>query len=72
MDLEQRLGKDLSKKFIEKSLKESFKAVHDAFSTNVPKPQYSGTTCCTILMHGHKITTANVGDSRAILVDKKR
>ena len=72
MDLEQRLGKDLNKKTLDKSLKESFKAVHDAFSTNVPKPQFSGTTCCTILMNGHKITTANVGDSRAILVDKKR
>ena len=38
MDLEQRLTKDLSKKALDKQLKESFKAVHDAFSTNVPKP----------------------------------
>ena len=53
-----------------KAINESFKAVHEAFQTNVPKPEYSGTTCCTLLLNGHKIITANAGDSRAILVNK--
>ena len=70
MDLEQRIGKDDSKEAMNKTISDSFKAVHDAFYTNVPKPDYSGTTCCTLLLNGHKIITANAGDSRAILVNK--
>lgn len=72
MDLEQRLEKDYSKEFLNKAFSESFKTVHEAFGTNVPKPEYSGTTCCSVLLNGHKIITANAGDSRAILVDKYR
>ena len=33
-------------------------------------PNFSGTTCCTILMNGNKIISANCGDSRAIIVGK--
>ena len=70
MDLEQRIGDDHSKEAINKNINDSFKAVHDAFHTNVPKPEYSGTTCCSVILNGHRIITANVGDSRAILINK--
>ena len=70
MDLEQRINEDYSKEALNKNIHDSFKAVHDAFQTNVPKPEYSGTTCCSIILNGHRIITANVGDSRAILVNK--
>ena len=70
MDLEQRIGDDHSKEAINKTIHDSFKAVHDAFQNNVPKPEFSGTTCCSVILSGHKIITANVGDSRAILINK--
>ena len=72
MDLEQRLGEDHSNETISKILTEGFKSVHDAFKVNVPNFEMSGTTCCAITMNGHRITSANVGDSRAILVNKQR
>ena len=39
---------------------------------SVPSSEFSGTTCCLTLLHGHKIFSANCGDSRAILVNKHR
>ena len=36
------------------------------------KSKYSGTTCCAVVNYGNQITTINVGNSRAILVDKQR
>lgn len=36
----------------------------------MPDPQFSGTTCCTLLLNGTKIYSANTGDSRGIIVDK--
>lgn len=35
---------------------------------NVPDPSFSGTTCCTVLLNGTNIISANAGDSRAIIV----
>ena len=72
MDLEQRLGNDESNESLTKALTESFKSVHESFKINVPNYEYSGTTCCAVAMNGHKIITANAGDSRAILVNKQR
>ena len=72
MDLEQRISKEDNKDGIAKSLTDSFKAVHDAFQKNVPKPEHNGTTCCCVILNGHKIISANAGDSRAILVNKYR
>ena len=72
MDLEQRLGDDESNEAITKILNDGFKSIHDAFKVNVPNYEFSGTTCCAVVMNGHKIFTANVGDSRAILVNKYR
>jgi len=34
--------------------------------------EYSGSTACVLIVHGHKLITANVGNSRAIAVDKFR
>ena len=53
-------------------LKDSFFSVHDAFKENVPNSDFSGSTCSLALLNGHKIVTANCGDSRAILVNKYR
>ena len=47
----------------------SFISVHNSFAKNVPNPEFSGTTCVTILLKGRKLYSANAGDSRAILVD---
>lgn len=53
-------------------LSESFESVHEAFKENVSNSEFSGSTCTLTLLNGHKIYTANCGDSRAILVNKHR
>ena len=53
-------------------MKESYESIHHAFEYNVPDYETSGTTCCSVILNGHRITTANVGNSRAIVVNKKR
>ena len=40
--------------------------------SNVPGANFSGSTACVLLVQGHKIITANVGNSRAIVVNKYR
>ena len=39
---------------------------------SVPSADASGSTACVLLVQGHKLITANVGNSRAILVNKHR
>ena len=70
--METRLDKDHSNEAIAKILRESYESIHFAFEANVPNFDYSGTTCCSVVLNGHRITTANVGDSRAILINNKR
>lgn len=38
---------------------------------HIPDPSFSGTTCCTVMLHGSKIYCANAGDSRAIIYGLK-
>jgi serine/threonine protein phosphatase PrpC len=59
-----------SKCDIHHSLTTSFIKVNENVARNVPDPQFSGTTCCTVLMNGKKLISANAGDSRAIVVNK--
>jgi serine/threonine protein phosphatase PrpC len=46
--------------------------VHESVRENVASSELSGSTCCLTLIHGHKIYSANCGDSRAILVNRQR
>ena len=39
---------------------------------SVPDATVSGSTACVLLVQGHKLITANAGNSRAILVDRNR
>ena len=49
------------------TLKDSFKTVHrDLRDSDIA--EYSGTTCCTVLFKGKILYSANVGDSRAIII----
>ena len=66
---------------IDKALADSFNGVQQQF-VQILKDEYesdpqigfdqSGSTACILLMHGHKVITANAGNSRAIVVDKFR
>jgi len=60
----------MSKCDIDASLKASFISVNQSTARNVPDPSFSGTTCCTVLLNGTQIISANAGDSRAIVVKK--
>lgn len=53
-------------------LTDSFESVHESVRENVAASEFSGTTCCLTLIHGHKIYSANCGDSRAIMVNRHR
>ena len=55
---------------IHQSLKTSFLKCNQDLTKNVPDPQFSGTTCSTMLLNGTKIYCANSGDSRCIVVGK--
>ena len=39
---------------------------------SIADPNYSGSTACVVIVHGHKLISANAGCSKAILVDKQR
>ena len=52
------------------ALSNSFLKCNSEMGPHIPDPQFSGTTCCSLLMNGTKIYTANAGDSRAIVVNK--
>ena len=53
-------------------LSDAYVSVNEAFIDNVPDHQYSGATCATTLLNGHRIYSANCGTSRALLVNKHR
>ncbi len=55
---------------IRESFRISFNKAHEELVRNVPDPQFSGTTCTTLLLNGTKIVTSNSGDSRSIVVHK--
>ena len=55
---------------VETSLKESFDKIHvDMGKSKVS--DLSGSTCCVVVFKGRTMYAANVGDSRAIMVNKK-
>jgi len=60
----------VNKSEIDQALTTAFLSTNQLIARNVPDPQFSGTTCCTLLLNGTKIKSANTGDSRAILVSK--
>jgi len=60
----------VTKSEIDQALTTAFLSTNQLVARNVPDPQFSGTTCCTLLLNGTKIKSANTGDSRAILVSK--
>jgi len=64
--------KEATRENIRSCLNDAFVTVHDTFKTNVPSPEFSGTTCCTLLLKGRTIYSANAGDSRAIIITDKR
>ena len=74
VQIEQRFPQEGQETFesIQKGLSESFKAVQQHFRGNVDFHEKSGSTACILLVQGHKVITANVGHSKAILVDKFR
>jgi len=53
------------------SLKSTFKKVHRDLGRN-EKTEFSGSTCCTVLLKGRTVYAANLGDSRAILINSNR
>jgi serine/threonine protein phosphatase PrpC len=55
---------------VEKSLIESFNKIHTDMGKSKVS-ELSGSTCCAVLFKGRTMYTANVGDSRAILVNRK-
>ena len=68
-ELEQRIKKNEHSETIALSLRDSFTAINDAFQANVLNSDHSGTTCCAVMFVGHRLITANVGESRAIKID---
>ena len=70
--LEEGIGEEHeeSDEKLKNLLLDSYGSVHEAFRENLPDADYSGSTCLVILLNGHKIYSANCGDSRAILVNK--
>ena len=74
LQVEQKFPKEGKETYesIRRSLQDSFSVVQSQFKPNVQNSDFSGSTCCIVLVQGHKLITANVGDSRAILVDKLR
>jgi serine/threonine protein phosphatase PrpC len=55
---------------VHQSLRNAFVRCNEELTRQVPDPSFSGTTCCTLLLNGSKIYSANAGDSRAIVVGK--
>lgn len=51
-------------------MKNAFIKCNTDLQKYTPDPQYSGTTCCTLLLNGTHIYSANSGDSRGIIVGK--
>ena len=74
MQVEQRFPKEGSETYegIQKCLLESFSSVQQSLSASIPSADYSGTTACVLIVHGHKLITASVGNSRSICVNKFR
>lgn len=52
------------------ALKNAFVKCNEEVARNVPDASFSGSTCCTLLLNGTRIYSANAGDSRAIVVGK--
>jgi serine/threonine protein phosphatase PrpC len=50
--------------------KKAYKYVHNTM-INHCDCSFSGTTCCTVLLEGRRLISANVGDSRAIIVNSQ-
>jgi serine/threonine protein phosphatase PrpC len=55
---------------VHQALRNSFNKTNTELVRHVPDPQFSGTTCSTMLLNGTKIYCANSGDSRCIVVGK--
>lgn len=74
LQIEQKFPREGKENYesIKRCMLESFNVVQSQFKPNVQNSDFSGSTCCVVLVQGHKLVTANVGDSRAILVDKLR
>lgn len=68
--VEEGLNDELDE--IKQILTDAFESVHESVRENVASSELSGSTCCLTLIHGHKIYSANCGDSRAILVNRQR
>lgn len=55
---------------IPRVLKNAFKRVEKCLSNLAEDIRFSGSTCSSLLLFGRKIYSANLGDSRALLVKK--
>ena len=53
-----------------KGLQDCFVQINKEVEDNVPNCLFSGTTCSIVLTRGPQIISSNLGDSRAIIVDK--
>ena len=74
MQIQQRFPKEGQETFetIRKGLIDAFYATQSSLITQIQSTQYSGTTACILIIHGHKLITANAGNSRVISVTKHR
>ena len=73
--IEQKFPKEGSETYesIQIQLCHAFREVQRLIKINLPNTaDKSGSAACILIAHGHKLITANVGNSKAILVNKYR